>query len=81
MQKKKKLDLTCIEFLDKFTCEVQCLFHQVVDVRSEDAVGLRADLYGCGVRCPVVKKNSCENHLNLYLRRLLKPCFPTDSRE
>lgn len=54
--KKRKLFLTIIEFLDKFKREVQCLFHQVEDVGSEDAVGLRADFYCCGVIRTVVEQ-------------------------
>lgn len=50
VKKKKKLPLTCVEFLDKFKGEVHGLFHQVVDVGSDHAVGLRADFYGCGAR-------------------------------
>lgn len=35
--------LTRVELLDKFKRELHSFFHQVVDVRPEDAVGLRAD--------------------------------------
>lgn len=67
---RNKLFLTCIEFLDKFKGEVQSLFHQVVDVRSQDAVGLRADFYACGVRCPVVVREFSGKPLKLGLQAL-----------
>lgn len=35
--------LTRVELLDKFKRELHSLFHQAVDVRPEDAVGLGAD--------------------------------------
>lgn len=73
---KKKLILTCVKFLDKFKREVQCLFHQVVNVRSEDAVGLRADFYGCAVRCTAVKKMSTRKSFKLALEAHTETVLP-----